>query len=208
MSECHGWTSTIVKPNERLEATALGLARSIAHRSRIIKRPGQRFLAGHVLACLECGNRLICMNVIGRTNIDKLDGLIIENVIVRRRRAIPSPFASKGSCLFGIPCANRLHQGLTRQIEELVDAQPGVGMGTPHELRPDERDVQRFAHACCSLEPRRLPTDCYPWASVGLYSSQTTIGLRAAPTSSARLITASVGAAAIDCGSFSICWAI
>ncbi len=134
----------------------------------ICQRPGVRELhrqglfAIDVLACLDRRHRHLEMQGVGRRDVDHVDLGIGDHraPVGGRPGEAEAPGGRRGLFLGRI--GQRMQHGNGRKVTvEKGGAPEGVGMGLPHEARPDQADVERLAgHAVLMSVPKRFPGWC------------------------------------------------
>ncbi len=135
----HGWDAAVVEADHaRLTAPLY----RFDHGQRLRGVHGQGFFADDPLAGCGSGQGDGVVGVVGRADVDHVDVVPCDQALPVGFDALPAPARGEGRGLRRVCGTDCLEDGAKLVIEELVDLAIGVGMGSTHEARADQADVE------------------------------------------------------------------
>lgn len=157
----------VVEAHDRHLTAGRGPLGGVRHGLRLGDRVGERLLAQHVLAGLQCGDRDLRMAVAGGADVHQLHVVPGDQgtpVGLRRRPAVTGGGGLDGRT---VASADGGESGSHRQVEDMSDRAPPLGVGGAHERVPDHADPERRRRLLCRRRGLGLLLRLFPTGHAG-----------------------------------------
>jgi hypothetical protein len=140
--ERRGRDPPVVEPAHRPDPVGPGLGRGGRHLPRLVGGVGERLLAQHVLAGGQRGQGDLGVAVTGRTDVDDVDVVALDELAPVGRPALPAELlGGLGDGGLAAP-ADRGHRRSYGQVVDPVHGAPGERVRRAHERVADHPDPQ------------------------------------------------------------------
>src|SRR5829696_5930542 len=131
-----------VEAGHRPDAAGGRPGRGGGHGPRLLDGVGQWLLAEDVLAGLQGGDRDLGVAGARGADVDQVDVVALDQPLPVGLPGGPAEPAGRGRHGGGVPAADGGHPGREREVEDVADRPPGLGVGAAHERVADHPDPE------------------------------------------------------------------
>jgi hypothetical protein len=133
LGQCQGRGAAVAEAAHRGDALLRRGRGEDGHPFRLLHGISEGFLAQHMLAGLEGGDRNLSVGVTGGADVDQVDVVAFDQAAPVRLHRLPAQLVRGGPHAVGVPSGHSRELRLQRQVKEPGRGAPGVGVGGTHK---------------------------------------------------------------------------